>query len=82
MQRPRYTIAELILAVAGAALGLAAIRSASAEWAGAMFSITFFVLVCSFLGIALGRGSRRIHWSGFASSAGAICSSSSLPGWT
>ncbi len=66
MQRPRITIAELILVVIVAALGLAAIRSASAAWAGAMFSIMFFALICSFLGIALGRGLRRIYWSGFA----------------
>jgi hypothetical protein len=66
MQRPRITIAELILVVVVAAIGLAAIRSASAAWAGAMFSITFFALICSFLGIALGRGLRRIYWSGFA----------------
>jgi hypothetical protein len=66
MQRPRYTIAELILVVLVIALGLAAIRIASASWAGAMYSIMFFALICSFLGVALGRGSRRIYWSGFA----------------
>jgi hypothetical protein len=31
-----------------------------------MFSITFFALICSFLGIALGRAMRLAYWSGFA----------------
>jgi hypothetical protein len=66
LPRFRFTIAELILVVVVAALGLAAIRSGSPVWAGAMFSITFFALICAFLGIALGRGLRRIYWSGFA----------------
>jgi len=66
MNRPRITIAQIILFVLVAAIGLAAIRSGSAAWAGAMFSITFFAMICSFLGIAYGRGMRRIYWSGFA----------------
>ncbi len=66
MKRPRITIAHIILVVLVVAVGLAAIRSGSAAWAGAMFSITFFAMICSFLGVALGRGMRRIYWSGFA----------------
>jgi len=66
MKRPRITIAHIILVVLVVAIGLAAIRSGSAAWAGAMFSITFFMMICSFLGAALGRGMRRIYWSGFA----------------
>jgi hypothetical protein len=66
MKRLRITIADLILVVLVAAIGLAAIRSGSAAWAGAMLSITFFTMICSLLGVALGRGTRRIYWSGFA----------------
>jgi hypothetical protein len=66
MKRPRITIAQSILVVLVAAVGLAAIRSGSAAWAGVMFSITFFAMICSFLGVALGRGTRRTYWSGFA----------------
>ena len=66
MKRPRITIAHIILVVLVVAIGLAAIRSGSAAWAGAMFSITFFMMICSFLGIALGQGMRRVYWSGFA----------------
>jgi len=66
MKHPQITIAELIFVVLVAAVGLAAIRSGSAAWAGAMLSITFFAMICSLLGIAMGRGRRRVYWSGFA----------------
>jgi hypothetical protein len=66
MTRLRFTIGGLIVVVVVAAIGLAAIRSGSAAWAGAMLSITFFAMICSFLGIALGRAGRRVYWSGFA----------------
>lgn len=66
MKRPRITIAHIILFVLVVAIGLAAIRSGSDVWAGAMFSITFFAMICSFLGIAFGRGMRRVFWTGFA----------------
>ena len=43
-------------------------RSAAARrpGPGRLFSITFFAMICSLLGIALGRGARRVYWSGFA----------------
>ena len=66
MHHPRVTIAQLILVVVVVAIGLAAIRSGSPAWSGAMLSITFFAMICSLLGIALGRGTRRVYWSGFA----------------
>ncbi len=66
MKHPQITIAELVLVVLVAAVGLAAIRSGSPAWAGAMFSITFFAMICSLLGVALGRGRRRVYWLGFA----------------
>ena len=66
MHHPRVTIAQLILVVFVAAIGLAAIRSGSPAWSGALFSITFFAMICALLGIALGRGTRRVYWSGFA----------------
>ena len=66
MNRPKVTIAQLILVIVVVAIGLAAIRSGSPAWSGAMVSITFFAMICSLLGIALGRGARRVYWSGFA----------------
>jgi len=66
MTRLRFSIGGLIVVVAVAAIALAAIRSGSAAWSGAMLSITFFAMICSFLGIVLGRARRRVYWSGFA----------------
>jgi hypothetical protein len=66
MRRPRITIAHIVIAVAICSVALAAIRSGSPAWAGAMFSITFFVMICSVLGVALERGMRRTYWIGFA----------------
>ena len=66
MSRPRITIVHLILVVLVAAVGLAAIRNATASWAGAISSITFFAMICSLLGVAWGRDTRRVYWSGFA----------------
>jgi hypothetical protein len=66
MKRPRFTIGHGILLVVVVAVALAAIRSGSESWAGAMLSITFFVMICSLLGVVLERGMRRVYWSGFA----------------
>jgi hypothetical protein len=62
----RISIRSLMAFIVVTAIGLAAICSGSAAWAGATLSIAFFAMVSSFLVIALGRGSRRVFWSGFA----------------
>ncbi len=62
----RVSIRSIMAFIVINAVGLAAIRSGSAPWAGAMASITFFTMVCSLLGVALTRGMRRFYWSGFA----------------
>jgi hypothetical protein len=66
MRRPQVSIAELALVIVVVAIGLAAIRSGSAAWSGAMFSVMAFAMISSFLGVALTRGPRRAYWSGFA----------------
>lgn len=66
MRHHRITIAHLVVVVVVAAIGFAALRSASAPWTGAMVSITFFVMTCSLLGVVLERDMHRIYWSGFA----------------
>ena len=66
MKRPRFTIAEIALFVLVVALGLAAIRSGSRAWTGAVVSVTYFALFCSLLGVAFGRRGRRVYWAGFA----------------
>jgi hypothetical protein len=58
----RISIRTLMAFIVISAVGLAAVRSGSAAWAGALFSITFFALISSFLGgwtaihFASGRG--------------------------
>ncbi|MDB5353412.1 MAG: hypothetical protein JWN86_4659 [Planctomycetota bacterium] len=66
MSRPRISIASLLIVVVVVAMGLAALRAASYPWAGAFTSLTYFALLASWLGIAFGRGRRRVFWTGFA----------------
>jgi hypothetical protein len=65
VRRFRFSIAALMAAVAVSALAITALRSASAEWAGAML-----LLVCGVLGLAIAgalcrSGSDRAWWIGF-----------------
>jgi hypothetical protein len=62
----RFSIRSVMAFIIVAGISLAAIRIGSVPWSGAMFSITFFTMVCSLLGVALTRGLRRTYWSGFA----------------
>lgn len=66
MNRPQVTILSLVSIVALAAVGFAAIRTGNATWAGILFSVTLFSLLAAPMGIIVGRGARRIYWSGFA----------------
>ena len=66
MKRPRFTLAEIALFVVVIAIGLAAIRSGSDAWTGAIVSVTYFALFSALLGIVFGRKSRRVYWVGFA----------------
>jgi energy-coupling factor transporter transmembrane protein EcfT len=66
MRRPQVSIAGLLLVILVVAIGLAAIRSGSPAWSGAMFSIMAFTMICSLLAVVLTRGPRRVYWSGFA----------------
>jgi hypothetical protein len=62
----RFSIRSVMAFIIVVGISLAAIRISTAPWSGAMFSITFFTMVCSLLGVALTRGLRRTYWSGFA----------------
>ena len=66
MKRPQFSIAGLALVILIVAVGLAAIRSGSDAWSGAMFSVMAFAMIASLLGVALARGARRVSWVGFA----------------
>jgi hypothetical protein len=62
----QFSIRLLMAAIVLSAVGLAAIRNCSPVWSGAMLSITFFVLICSLLGVTFRRSQPRIYWIGFA----------------
>ena len=66
MRFPRITIAHILVTVAICSVAFAAIGSGSKPWAGAISSITFFVMICALLGIAFERGLWRVYWIGFA----------------
>jgi hypothetical protein len=66
MQKARFSIARLMAAVLVAALGFAALRNASEDWAGLMLLVTGGALMLALVG-ALCRGpDERAWWLGFA----------------
>ena len=65
MRTSRFSIAGLMGAVLVAAVGLAALRSASPIWAGAMLLLTYVVLGLAILCAVLRGRARRAWWLGF-----------------
>jgi hypothetical protein len=66
MARIRFSLATLMAIVLLAALGLVALRNASALWANATFTATLTLLLCAVLGLILRRHHARAFWLGFA----------------
>ncbi len=62
----RFTIAGLMGAVLAAAIGLAALRTASETWAGVMLLLTCGVLALAVVGVVCRGESERAWWLGFA----------------
>jgi hypothetical protein len=62
----RFSIAGLMAAVAVAALIVAALRSSTAAWAGAVLMLVCSVLGLSIAGALFQTGSKRAWWLGFA----------------
>ena len=65
MKRPRFTIAEIALFVLVVALGLAAIRSGSRAWTGAIVSVTYFALSARYWA-SVSVEEVGAYWAGFA----------------
>jgi hypothetical protein len=66
MTRLRFSIAQSMAIVLLIGVGLAALRSGSALWSSAVFTLTVAVLSAAVLG-AMARGGRvRVTWAGFA----------------
>jgi len=62
----RFTLKHLLLTIALVAVGLVALRNASAPWIGALFGIASFVLATAVLLVVFRRGPRQAYWIGFA----------------
>ena len=65
MRHLRFTIAGLTGAVLMAAVGLSALRNASATWAGVMFLVTYGVLGLAIVGAVCRGFPERAWWLGF-----------------
>jgi hypothetical protein len=66
MRRFRFSIAGLLGVILFVAVGLAALRSASAQWDGAVFGVTLLILTTSILVAIYRDQARRAFWIGFA----------------
>ena len=64
--KPRLSILGLMAVVLFVAVGFAALRSTSALWASAVFTLTVALLSASILGAVARRGDARLPWHGFA----------------
>lgn len=66
MKRPGISIAGLMGVVLCCGIGVAALRTPSPLWRGAVFTVTLLGLGVSLLGIVYRSGTRRAFWAGFA----------------
>jgi hypothetical protein len=65
MRPPCFSIAGLMTTVLVAAIGLAALHSASETWAGVMLLLTHGILALAVVGAICRRGADRAWWVGF-----------------
>jgi len=66
MRPPRFTIAGLMVLTLFVGVAVAALRSASDEWASVLFTLTIVMLAIAVLGALFRQGQRRAFWTGFA----------------
>jgi hypothetical protein len=80
MQRPRFSIASLLVVIGILGVALAALRNPSYLWANVTFSLAFASLVVAIVNAVYGRSARRAYWLGFTVCGGAYFAVCSLPG--
>src|SRR5258705_11148408 len=66
MRRPRFSLAGLLSTIVFLAIGLAALREATAAWDSGVFGFTLTVLSISALLVIHRTGIKRAYWIGFA----------------
>jgi hypothetical protein len=62
----RFSIATLMVVVLACGVALAALHTASEDWAGAILMLTLSFLGTSLLGWMIRKESKRAFWAGFA----------------
>lgn len=66
MNRPRFSIASILIVVLFVAVGIAALREATAAWDGGIFGVTILALLTAVLLAAYNPSDRRPYWLGFS----------------
>ena len=62
----RFSIKRMLAAVAGVAIGCAALLNANAVWAGLLYGVAIIAICAAILGIIYRKGRHRAFWCGFA----------------
>ena len=66
MNRPHYTIAQLMVFVLLVGVSFAALRNANAVWASATFTIAIITISVALVAAFARRGKARMAWAGYA----------------
>lgn len=81
MKRIRFSLAGLMGLVLIAAIGIAALRSASPAWAGSMLLLTLALFGISVLGTVYRREGKRAFWLGWCLFSGGYLAVAFAPWW-
>ncbi len=80
MDRPRFSIASLLVVIGVFGIALGAFRNPSYLWANVTFSVAFAAIVLAIINTIYGRGADRAYWLGFALCGGIYFATCTVPG--
>jgi hypothetical protein len=80
MERPRFSIASLLVVIGVLGIALAAFRNPSYMWANVTFTVDFAAIVLAIINTIYGRGACRAYWLGFALCGGTYFATCTVPG--
>jgi hypothetical protein len=80
MERPRFSIASLLVVIGVLGIALAAFRNPSYMWANITFTVAFAAIVLAIINTIHGRGACRAYWLGFALCGGTYFATCTVPG--